>query len=134
LHERPQDLGTDFTAARDDLERSLARLWQDQLGIAEVGVHDDFFELGGNSLIAVELLQQLRKTRDVEISLHTLFGAPNVAALAEEVRKAQSESGLELQRLEKLLDMMDETPQEDLNKMLASEEKPGTTKPLGQGH
>ena len=49
--ERP-DLPTAYTPPASDVERQITAVWQDALGIDDVGVHDNFFDLGGNSLIA----------------------------------------------------------------------------------
>ncbi|HXU32424.1 MAG TPA: SDR family NAD(P)-dependent oxidoreductase, partial [Thermoanaerobaculia bacterium] len=64
------------------LERRIAELWQRALGIRQIGVHDNFFDLGGNSLIGVQLVADLRRELGVRISNVTLFEAPTVAALA----------------------------------------------------
>jgi acyl carrier protein len=52
------------------------------LGIDEVGVHDSFFELGGNSLMAIQVISQVRATFDVKVPLGDFLKAPTVANLA----------------------------------------------------
>ncbi len=84
--ERPE-LGATFTGPRDDVERELVDVWQEILGIAGVGIHDDFFDLGGHSLIAVRLFSKIRKAWAVDLGLSTLFNAPTVAELATLVRE-----------------------------------------------
>jgi amino acid adenylation domain-containing protein len=81
LHPRPA-LGNAYVAPRNDLERSLAMLWQEMLGIAEIGVHDNFFELGGHSLMATQLISRLRDAYRVELPLRNLFETPTLAGLA----------------------------------------------------
>jgi hypothetical protein len=82
-------MSTPYVAPRDDLERSIAAIWQKMLGIAEVGVHDDFFEAGGHSLLLTQTVTRIRKMADVDVSLRSLFARPTVADIADEIRKAQ---------------------------------------------
>ncbi|MCO5195725.1 MAG: condensation domain-containing protein [Anaerolineae bacterium] len=71
-----------YIAPHTDLERNLARVWQDVLGIERVGIDDNFFELGGHSLSALRLFTQIREEFDVHLPLATLFEATTVAQLA----------------------------------------------------
>jgi natural product biosynthesis luciferase-like monooxygenase protein len=71
---------------RDEVERTIAELWRERLGTDDFGVHDNFLELGGNSLIAAQLLTRLREAFAAPIPLSALFEAPTVAGLAERVR------------------------------------------------
>ncbi len=83
---RPE-LATKYEAPRDDVERTLAELWQDLLGVEQVGVRDDFFELGGQSLLAVRLFNKIKRTYQVELPLSTLFEAPTIAQCAAIIRE-----------------------------------------------
>jgi natural product biosynthesis luciferase-like monooxygenase protein len=74
----------------DEIERKVFELWQERLGTSEFGMHDDFLELGGNSLIAAQLLTRLRDVFAVPIPLSALFETPTVAGIAERIR---SQSG-----------------------------------------
>ncbi len=80
-HPRP-DLDTAYTVPRDSLEEGLAALWQEVLGIEQVGAHDDFFELGGHSLMATQLISRIRDRYALEIPLDALFENATVAKLA----------------------------------------------------
>ncbi len=62
-----------FVAARNDLEAALAGVWQAVLAVDTVGVEDDFFDLGGNSLVAVQLISQIRKIVGVKLPMRSLF-------------------------------------------------------------
>ncbi|HEV2846525.1 MAG TPA: condensation domain-containing protein, partial [Thermoanaerobaculia bacterium] len=90
VHARP-GIDTPYEEPRTDLERRLAAIWGDLLGIGRVGVHDSFFALGGHSLLGLQLVSRLQAAMGVEIPLRTLFEAPTVATLAVEVEKSQGE-------------------------------------------
>ncbi|MFN4156887.1 MAG: type I polyketide synthase [Gemmobacter sp.] len=79
--ERPE-LDIAYVAPRNDIERTLAGFWTDLLGVAKVGVEDDFFALGGHSLIAVRLFAMVKKAYRVAFPISVLFEAPTVAACA----------------------------------------------------
>jgi len=85
------DDGKGFTAPRTDLEATLATVWAQTLGVDRVGVDDDFFELGGNSLVAVQLVSQIRKAVGVRLPMRSLFETPTIGGLAvrvEQLREA----------------------------------------------
>ncbi|WP_116248104.1 non-ribosomal peptide synthetase [Nocardiopsis sp. FIRDI 009] len=69
-------------------ERDVARLWTEILGADRVGVSDDFFELGGNSLLAVKLAHRIRVDLRAELPMERLFAAPTVGAMAAQVQSA----------------------------------------------
>jgi len=73
-------------APRDDMERTIFAIWQERLGTEEFGIHDHFLELGGNSLMAAQMLTRLREAFPVTIPLTALFEAPTVAGLADRIR------------------------------------------------
>ena len=76
------DLDTDYVAPRTDVERTLTGFWQDLLGVAQVGVEDSFFDLGGHSLIAVRLFAMVKKAYRVDFPISVLFEAPTIARCA----------------------------------------------------
>jgi len=79
---RPE-LEAKFVAPRTEVERRLAEIWSDLLGLKQVGVNDDFFvELGGHSLIAIQLLSRVRDAFQLELPVRRLFEAPKISALA----------------------------------------------------
>jgi amino acid adenylation domain-containing protein len=80
----PRDVDAEYEAPRTSVEALLADLWSDALGVEEVGVHDDFFELGGNSLLAADLLARMRGTLAADMPAARLFFEnATVAGLAE---------------------------------------------------
>jgi hypothetical protein len=81
---------TRVVAPRDDVERRLAMIWRDVLSLGpavELGVHDDFFALGGHSLTAAQLLARVRAQLSVHLPLATLFAAPTIAGLAVSIAR-----------------------------------------------
>ncbi|MEE9385196.1 MAG: SDR family NAD(P)-dependent oxidoreductase [Nannocystaceae bacterium] len=84
---RPQ-LDTEYVAARDDVERIVASLYEDLLGVDRVGIHDSFFDLGGHSLIAVRLFARIKRTYHVDFPISALFEAPTVARCADLIRES----------------------------------------------
>ena len=70
---------------RTPTERSLARIWSAMLGIEEVGIRDDFFELGGKSLQAIEVIAQVNELFDGDIDLETLFNARTIEELGARI-------------------------------------------------
>lgn len=77
-----------IVAPRNDIEQAIAESWQDVLGIKEVGVDDNFFDLGGYSVMAIQVIARLRKTLSVELGIQALFEHPTVAQLAVVVAQA----------------------------------------------
>jgi amino acid adenylation domain-containing protein/non-ribosomal peptide synthase protein (TIGR01720 family) len=85
------DLAVPFVAPRGEDERRLAELWSRLLGLDRVGVQDGFFDLGGHSLVATQVISRVRDLFGVELPLRALFEAPTVAGLAERVAAARRE-------------------------------------------
>jgi acyl transferase domain-containing protein len=91
---RPSRSAADgYVAPRDELERTIARLWGDVLGGDEIGVDDDFFELGGDSLVAVQLIALIRKELKVRLPMRSLFNEPTVAGVAGLVAGLTGQAG-----------------------------------------
>lgn len=79
--------GTDRTPARDALERGVLALWERTLGAVEIGVHDNFFLLGGSSLLALSLLSGLSKEFGTAPDLEALLEHPTIAGVCEWIRE-----------------------------------------------
>ncbi len=74
--------GSTGAPPRTDRERAVAAVWEDVLGIREIGVDHDFFELGGHSLLATRVSVRLRSALGIDVPVRALFEHPTVAALA----------------------------------------------------
>ncbi|MBO1542134.1 non-ribosomal peptide synthetase, partial [Pseudomonas sp. OA65] len=77
-----------YEAPQGDTETVLAQIWEDLLGLEQVGRHDHFFELGGHSLLAVSLIERMRQA-GLSADVRVLFGQPTLAALAAAVGRGR---------------------------------------------
>jgi amino acid adenylation domain-containing protein len=75
--------GEPFVAPRTPAEQAIAEIWSQLLAVEPVGVHSDFFDLGGHSITATRLVTQLRKAFQVDVPLRAVFERPTIAALSE---------------------------------------------------
>ncbi|ASZ09472.1 hypothetical protein CK934_00005, partial [Chitinophaga sp. MD30] len=74
-----------FVAPRNEGERQLSAIWSSLLPVAQVGVHDHFFELGGNSLSAMRMVAAIRNAVGIEVSIRSVFRYPTIALLHEHI-------------------------------------------------
>jgi acyl transferase domain-containing protein/acyl carrier protein len=86
-HERP-DMDTAYHAPENEVEEQIAAMWQELLGISRIGIHDDFFGLGGHSLFATQIISRVRDTFQLELPLKAIFEAPTIARLAFLIEEA----------------------------------------------
>ena len=86
---RPESLlqGSAYEAPQDELERSVSVIWQEVLGLRQpVGRQDSFFNLGGSSLKAIQLISRLYKQHEVQLSIGEIFSNPELSSQAELIR------------------------------------------------
>ena len=81
-HENIQPV-RDFVGPRTDTEKALAAIWTELLNVPNIGIHDDFFDLGGQSLMAIKAVSRIRDMFDVDVALRNLFERSTLAGLAE---------------------------------------------------
>ncbi|MEP6515218.1 non-ribosomal peptide synthetase family protein [Microcoleus vaginatus] len=79
------DLADTFVAPSTPLEKMLAEIWAELLGLEKVGIYDNFFDLGGHSLLITQLLAKVRDSFQKELPLRRFFEAPTIAALAKNI-------------------------------------------------
>ncbi|HKG22706.1 MAG TPA: SDR family NAD(P)-dependent oxidoreductase, partial [Blastocatellia bacterium] len=119
LHPRPV-LKSSYAPASSELERSLLGIWQQLLGVEQIGIHDNFFELGGHSLLATRLISRVRLQNGVEISLKDFFASPTIKDLAEVLTAciiARSDSD----RVDQLLDLLEQIDDNEADNLAASD-------------
>jgi aspartate racemase len=93
---RPEG-GTEYTPADTATERVLARIWAEVLGIDRVGVHDDFFELGGDSILAAQMFSRIEEALGRKLPFSALFQGRTVRRLSTVLQGlSTSGSGIEL--------------------------------------
>ena len=78
---RPE-LDVTYVVPQSDIEKQLARIWEEVLDVRPIGIHDNFFDLGGHSLSAGRLVARVTKEFQLEISLQSLFQSPTLADMA----------------------------------------------------
>jgi amino acid adenylation domain-containing protein/FkbM family methyltransferase len=87
--EAPQDSLQPSATPRTPTEELVAGLWAKALGLERMGLYDNFFDLGGHSLLSTQVISRLREVFQVEIPLRAIFEDPNVAGLAKRIEAAQ---------------------------------------------
>ena len=116
-HNRPQ-LSTPYAAPRDDVEQTIAGIWQDLLRLEQVGIHDSFFDLGGHSLLAIQTISRLREAFPVNIEMRSLlFESPTVAGIASVIREHLPDAG-ELDEMAALLSEVQTLSPEEIQQQL----------------
>ena len=75
------DVTNEYIAPRNETEQQLAVIWQELLGVAEIGINDNFFELGGHSLLAMRSVSLIRSVLNVEVNIRDLFTYSTIARL-----------------------------------------------------
>ncbi|MGC3976727.1 MAG: amino acid adenylation domain-containing protein [Nitrospira sp.] len=88
-----QDPFRDRTLPHDERERAVAAIWERMLGVRDISVHDNFFDLGGHSLLLPNMLTELRAIADRDLSIVDLFRYPTVHALAAAIGQGPQGTG-----------------------------------------
>lgn len=86
-HSRP-NLSSAYALPQSETEETLADIWQGLLGINRIGVNDDFFELGGDSLIGTQLITRVKTSFGVRLPTKTVYTHPTVRSMSEAVDEA----------------------------------------------
>jgi len=117
-HTRPQ-LTTPYAPPRNEVEQTIAAIWQDLLGVEQVGIHDSFFDLGGHSLLAIQAISRLREAFPVAIEMRSLlFEAPTVAGIAAVIAAHLPDAG-ELDEMAALLAEVQTLSPDEIQQQLA---------------
>jgi NAD(P)-dependent dehydrogenase (short-subunit alcohol dehydrogenase family)/acyl carrier protein len=88
--EQPADASVSAAPIAVGVEETLAQWWREMLGVDQAGLDDDFFDLGGHSLVAVRLLAKVRRTFRVDLEFAVLFEARSIRKLAGLIRASQT--------------------------------------------
>jgi amino acid adenylation domain-containing protein len=84
---QPAQVEASAPPGQSPIREVIAAIWADLLGLEHVGMHDDFFALGGHSLMAMKVIFRVREIFGVGVELRKLFQAPTVAAMADGIEK-----------------------------------------------
>ncbi len=112
--ERPE-MEEDYVVPDSPAEKKLALIWREILDVERIGIRDNFFDLGGNSLLATQLVSRIREEFQIELELKKLFQDPTISGLAavmEEGEKKESEEDKIARTLEKMEDISDREAEE----------------------
>ncbi|MCP4151160.1 MAG: hypothetical protein GY757_25675, partial [bacterium] len=94
-------ISTGFVAPTGETEKKLAAIWGDVLGTKNIGITDNFFEIGGHSLKAITIIAKIQKTFEVELPLSVLFDKPYIKNLARYIARSVTSSFTAIQAVEK---------------------------------
>lgn len=128
MHARPE-LANDYIEPRDPLERAIAEVWQQLFRIEPIGVEDNFFMLGGDSLMAIQLATRLREQLGVELVVNDLFEQATVASLARKVEALRStaaepaQAGAGSEEMAEVLAMVEGLSDDEVSRLLAEMDK-----------
>jgi len=116
---RPE-LGTPFVAPRSPTEEKLAKIWAGVLSLDQVGIHDNFFDLGGHSLAATRVISRVINTFKIELPIKSLFESPTVAEMAGVITQNMGK-GAGDEELARMLAELEVLSDEEAQRLLAQE-------------
>jgi acyl-coenzyme A synthetase/AMP-(fatty) acid ligase/acyl carrier protein len=115
---RPK-LGISYIPPQSDAEVRLARIWCEVLGVDRVGIHDNFFDLGGHSLAASRVISRVIQTFQLELPVKSLFGAPTVAEMAAVIEQHKFNQASD-ETLSRMLSEIEAMTEEEAEKLLGA--------------
>ncbi len=105
LSASPKDREGEYILPISEIEKVLAEIWSQVLGIFPIGIHDSFFELGGHSLALAQVLTRVYERYQVELPITDIFSVPEIASMAKEIERLQhSEDQVKFPPLKRALD------------------------------
>ncbi len=109
--------GDDYAEPRTPVEARLIELWAEVTGAERVGVHDNFFDIGGHSLLGMMLVSRVKEVFNVEVGLRVLFESPTVAEFASALALSLAEEE-QNQSIADFLDRLDQLSEEEVSSLL----------------
>jgi len=113
-------LGVSYMVPRTPIEEELVKIWTEVLSLNKVGIHDNFFDLGGHSLAATRILSRVINKFQLQIPLQSLFAARTIAELAKVILEHQDEKTGAVE-LERLLVELESNSEEEVRRLLDEE-------------
>jgi acyl carrier protein len=77
-----------YVAPRNEMETSLAGIWQEVLGLEKVGIHDNFFRIGGDSIISIRLISRINRQFNAALTIGQLYQFNSIAGLGDQIRQS----------------------------------------------
>ena len=118
-HDR-RELARVYRGPRTATETTLVAIWREVLKLGQVGIDDNFFDLGGHSLLVVQIVSRIRKAFSVEIPLRALFEFPTIAEMAAVIVEYQGKQ-LGEEELEQMMHTLELMTEEDTQQLVAEE-------------
>ena len=120
-HPRPK-LANAFVAPGNKLETTVVQIWQSLLGIEGIGVEDNLFDLGGDSLLAIQIVSRIRETLHVEIPLRSIFETPTVAAVVASIAQHQQNADAQSETIDEVVELVEQLSEDELRILIAEQE------------
>jgi hypothetical protein len=110
---------SEFVAPRTPLEEVLAMIWEEVLGTLQVGVRDNFFVLGGYSLLGIQVMARILETFEIDLPVRYLYDAPTIESLAEVILAVEGQR-VRIERTAHVLLRILQMSDEEVDAMLMS--------------
>jgi fengycin family lipopeptide synthetase D len=105
---RPQ-LSTNYAAPKSDQEKTVAQLWRGVLNVDKIGIYDNFFDLGGNSLKLIQLIEKLKEALGKDIPVITIFRYPTIESLLQYLGQGDTASSMTDGQIDEAVGELEET-------------------------
>jgi amino acid adenylation domain-containing protein len=126
-NDKRPELSTAYALPTDEIEKTLASIWEKVLDVRPVGIHDNFFDLGGHSLSATQVISQVIKQFQLELPLQSLFQSPTVAKMAAVITQNQAKRASEAE-LPQMLREVEAMTEEEAQRRLDEVNSPTANK------
>jgi amino acid adenylation domain-containing protein len=108
-------LATEYAAPRNSIEEKLAQIWAEVLSLEQIGIHDDFFDLGGHSLAATRVISRVIAVFRLQLPIQALFDSPTVAAMSIVISNSNKKADEE--NLRRLLNEVESRSAEEVQRL-----------------
>lgn len=116
---QPPKLSNSQVAPQTNLQQVLSKVWAESLGVERVGIEDDFFELGGASVVATQIVSRLRQMFQMELPAVLLFEAPTIEKFARHMTQYEARPGL-AEKTANLLKQIEGMTEDQVTRSLSS--------------
>jgi acyl carrier protein len=111
------DASAKFVAPRTPIEEKLVGIWCKVLNTQQVSIYDNFFDLGGHSLLVTRVLNAVREVYGIDLPMRMFFELPTVAALAEQLQTARQPEN-EMERVSRMLERLEHLSEDEVRELL----------------